>query len=182
MENAIKITGGAGIRIDMKKAAAALKKAPIVREIANEGRNMVIQRTLAGKDVKLKKFAPYSTKPIYLPINHRPKPKGGVRRKRKGKLAKSVFYEGGYAEFAKATKGSVKVNLNASGRMLGAFQVQKVRKRSATLGFNRREEARKASALSKKRPFVGISSERELRFLEKIAERRINETIKRFGL
>lgn len=183
---AIKITGLTEIRSDLSRVAVALKNEPIMLRVASDARNLIHQRTLSGRDIDLQPFKRYSDEPIYLPKDHRPRPKGGRRiRKRKGpgsNRLKTVAYDGGYAQFARETKGDDKVNLFASGAMFRSFQARQVSPTRAIVAFNSRLQANKALGNQKNRRFVGLNKSKEVPLLNKIAARMVTQTISRLGL
>lgn len=179
--SAIRITGLSGIAADLKQLEGALRRSNAIFKAAADARNMIQQRNLSGRDMNGRPFKPYSTLPIYIDINSRPKPKGGRRRHEKtGKPMKRVFYEGGYAQFAAQTKGSVRPNLFASGDMMRAFQAQKISSKKAQVGFTRRHPAEKAIANSGKRPFVGLTA-RETDKINRIVGKIIDKEIRKAG-
>ena len=79
-----------------------------------------------------------------------------------------VGYKGGafkgysekYAKFRKAKGRGSNVDLQFSGRMLGAM-TSKADRRKATIFFTRAEEAKKAAMNDKTRPFFGFNRQEE---------------------
>ena len=79
-----------------------------------------------------------------------------------------VGYKGGsfkgysekYAKFKKAKGRGSNVDLQFSGRMLGAM-TSKADRRKATIFFTRAEEAKKAAMNDKTRPFFGFNRQEE---------------------
>lgn len=117
-----------------------------------------IKRRVA-RGVGLKgRFDPYSTHPYYRDKKERPIGKGGRgRSRRKGKEMSTRFYEGGYAQFAAATKGTKTVNLSATGGMLRSLQAMSAGKNKATLSFLSPGESLKALYVHRRRPFFGFT-------------------------
>lgn len=172
-----------------------LRNNTIVLEVASDARNIVVKRTERGIDADFKKFKAYSAEPIYISKKHRPKPKGGRRtsqqgRKilksgklsKRGRTMKTVFYEGGYAQFARETKGSDTVNLFATGSMFRAFQARSRSSKRASVLFIRNNEALKAMANNAVRKFVGINFRKELPILQASYERRMRRELEKLGL
>jgi hypothetical protein len=148
----LKIEGLTELRGDLGKLGRILNAENLVGKVAADARNIIQQRTLRGKDVEHNSFKPYSRKSIYIEKTHRPKPKGGEPTKG----GKARFYEGGYRQFAAATKGSARPNLFASGAMFRAFQAMPKGRRRAEIGFTQRRQAIKAAENQETRPFIGI--------------------------
>ena len=77
-------------------------------------------RTSQGIDADGRKFAPYSTRPIYIPLRGaRLKPKGG----RKSRTGRTVFYAGGYDQYKRESRrhgggSSALVDLTLSGALM----------------------------------------------------------------
>ena len=184
----VKVSGTGEVRASFKHFEKFLKDSKLVLQTAEEVVKIVKGRTLKGLDVNLRPFAPYSSDPLYMPLNHRPKPRGGrrnrIRGKNAGKPMKTVFYEGGYAQFARETKGEGAPNLFATGDMFRAFQRQKtqVRGTRATIGFTRREAAAKAAGNNRKREFVGINIGQELPIIQRNFTRKLDAALRKAGL
>jgi hypothetical protein len=184
----VKVTGAGEVRASFKEFEAFLKDSKLILQTAEEVRNVMVKRTLKGLDVNLRPFAPYSTDPLYMPVNHRPKPQGGRNTKKrgrdKGKPMKTVFYKNGYAQFSRETKGEGAPNLFATGDMFRAFQRQKqlVRGTRAFVLFTRRNSALKASGNNRKREFVGINTGQELPIIQRNFIRRLNSALRKAKL
>lgn len=175
----LKVTfeGLTALRGDFDKLGKILQRENLVGKIAADARNIIQQRTLKGKDVNLNNFKPYSTRPIYIDLDHRPKPKGGAPTKGK----KSRFYEGGYRQFAAATKGSARPNLFASGAMFRAFQAMPKGRRRSEIGFTTRRQAIKAVENQETRPFVGINRNIEEPKLQETFGKLVDIALRRAG-
>jgi len=97
-------------------------------------------------------------------------------RTRKGKGINFPFkpYSDKYAKF-RSQKGRqvFPVNLNFSGRMLGAMATQRVRQSFQKIYFDRAEESRKAYFNNQIRPFFGFN-DREKAFLGKFFRSRLS--------
>lgn len=174
----IEVKGLTELKADLRRSRSLLSKTNFVAQITHTARNIIVNRTLSGKDVDGNDFKDYSTKPIYIPKDHRPKPKGG----RKTKGGESVFYEGGYAEFASATKGFNDPNLYGAGDMMRAFQVKSISDKKATVHFTKTQEALKAIANNATRQFVGINTATELPKLQKQFLGLVNRELNKAGL
>lgn len=166
----------------LNKLINFLRKERIVEKVATNALALIKSRTLAGVDVNYQTFVPYSTKPIYMPQNHRPRPQGGRRETKTGKKMKTVYYQGGYAEFAAATKKASHPNLFASGMMFKALRVKGLGTFRAKVHFVRKHEAIKAAFNQRKRTFMGINKEKELPVLQGIFDKEIQRAIKKAGL
>ena len=116
----------------------------IAVNLAGAGKTIIQMRTAAGKGAGGKPFTPYSTKPIYMPVDKRKpgykKPAGG----RPSKSGKSVFYAGGYAEYKSAGGFGATPQLSVSNQMLGSIQIGVMASNHAFLFFANREAAAKA--------------------------------------
>jgi hypothetical protein len=122
-------------------------------KLGNQIITIIRKRTLAGLDVNLKKFKPYSTKWFNMPSGSATKKaKEALLRQdnlmyfrtKKGKLWISV---NGYLNFKKANFGGNydgKVNLSFTGNMLNGLSVLQVGNNEIIIGFKRQEEAEKA--------------------------------------
>lgn len=170
------------VRNDFKKLYRILQRTNAIDKVAADARNIVVERSLRGKDVNRQPFVPYSEKPLYMAQDHRPKPKGGRRRSQDGRRKlKTVAYDGGYAEFARKTKRKKRVNLFASGDMFRSFQAQPVSPLRAIVAFTRNNPALKALGNQQRREFVGIHEGKELQTLQKSFERIILTDIAKAG-
>ncbi len=180
----LKVEGIERITANFNNLERLLKSSRALLETAQDVRNIVVKRTLKGLDVDLNPFKPYSNTPLYVPLTHRPTPRGGRRLSKSGKPMKTVFYEGGYAEFSRAVKGEGKPNLFATGDMFRAFQVQKrqIRGTRAFILFTRRFPAIKAAANNARRTFVGLNKAKELPIVQQIFTRKVNAAIKKAKL
>lgn len=180
---ALNIEGLGKLKADLRVLKRTLQANNILAKIASQVRNMIVERTLRGVSAGLVKFKPYSTKPLYIPKDHRPSPKGGRRQSLSGKPMKTVFYEGGYQQFAASTKGSATPNLFATGDMFRAFQAaSRGNALQATIEFTRRFPALKAAANNVKRKFVGIHKGRELPLINRMFARMLFREIKKLDL
>lgn len=183
MAENVQFVGLTEIKADLKKLKSLLKRNQIVNRLAADARNLMVERTLRGKNVDFSPFKRYSAKPIYIAKSHRPSPQGGRRtRKGSGKPLKTVFYEGGYAEFVGATKATRAVNLFATGDMMRAFQPRRISDTRAAVEFTRRLPALKALANNAVRRFVGINTRRELPILERTFGKFVDEMLRRANL
>jgi len=181
----VTIKGLTEAKADFKKIAAVLGSSSVLAGTMQDIRNMVVQRTLAGLDVDLKAFVPYSRERIYISLSHRPKPQGGRRQHQKtGRSLKTVAYDGGYAQFARETKGGEDPNLFATGDMLRSFQPS-VRSAKGTRGivhFTRLAAALKAIGNQSLRNFVGVNVDRELPLIQRSFDRRLKREIRKRGV
>jgi len=118
----------------------------LMKNLGDGVRATTIKETTAGRDYRGRKFKGYSTKRIYVPRNHKPRPKGGRRKRLDGKgTMKSVAYDGGYREYRKAHgRSATKPDLIFTGKMLGAFQIVKLTDTKVRLGFVSKAEQAKA--------------------------------------
>lgn len=176
-ELSLKIEGLTQLRGDFGKLGRILNAENLVGKVAADARNIIQQRTLKGKDVEHHNFKPYSTKPIYIDKTHRPRPKGGEPTRG----GKSRFYEGGYRQFAAATKGSARPNLFASGAMFRAFQVMPRGRRRAELGFTQRRQAVKALENQETRTFIGIHRNIEEPKLQETFGKLLDRSLRKAG-
>jgi len=180
---ALNIEGLGELKADLRILKRTLQANNILSKIASDVRNMIVERTLRGVSADLVKFKPYSSKPLYMAKDHRPSPKGGRRRSLSGKPMKTVFYEGGYREFAASTKGNATPNLFATGDMFRAFQASgKGDALKATIEFTRRFPALKAAANNVKRKFVGVHKGRELPLINRMFARMLFREMEKTGL
>ncbi len=160
-------------------SAAKLKK--LIYETAADLRNMIHERSMEGRGLK-GGFKSYSTKPYYRPRDIRPAAKGGRRKHIKtGQPLKTVFYEGGYRQFAALTKGNTVPNLSASGAMFRDMQAQAAERLSALVGFDKEAESFKAFINNEIRPFFGATKKEEKELL-KAANARFNLLLANEGL
>lgn len=170
------------VRNDFKKLYRILQRTKAIDKVAADARNIVVERSLRGKDVNRRPFVPYSEKPIYMAPDHRPKPKGGRRKSKLGNRdLNTIAYDGGYAEFARKTKRKKTVNLFASGDMFRSFQAQPISPLRAIVAFTRNNPALKALANNRRREFVGIHEGKELQTLQKTFEKIILTDIAKAG-
>jgi len=179
----VKLIGIDSVRIDLQRLSALISRSNIVTEIANDIRDMVVERTFKGISAELSRFKRYSTQPIYIPLSRRPVPRGGRRRSLNGKPMKTAFYPGGYAQYARETKGSASPNLFATGDMFRAFQVQSKSSRGhrAFILFTRKFPALKAMANNAERAFVGVNEAKELPIIEKNFANKLAKLIRQAG-
>lgn len=109
-------------------------------------------------------FKPYSTRPFTVKTGSdtakRLKPKGGK------KTTKGVFYQGGYAEYKKASTGSSDVNLTLSGNLLQSIQVVNANPKSFTISPTGTAVSY-AQKVDAARPFIGITDD-ELDILKQV--------------
>lgn len=98
--------------------------ASLYLEIGNTVKALMIERTLAGKDVSGNAFAGYSTQPYYAPVARRlpgyPMPAGG----RLTKSGKSMFFAGGYREYKGGLGRGTSPQLSVSNQMLSDEMVR----------------------------------------------------------
>jgi len=166
-----------------KRLRAQFPGKELMGQLASNARNIIYQRTGRGIDVRFQSFPAYSTTPYYRPKKERPIGKGG-RRKSKitGKQMATIFYEGGYKEFASATKGNSNVTLMATNEMFRSFQAKLVTSDMAIVGFNRALQVKKALTLTaRKGKFVGLHK-KEKEILESRASRILNQLLKKVDL
>lgn len=139
----------------------------LVAILAGKARTVIIGRTTQGLDVGNKPFTPYSREVYRAPISRRPpgypKPTGGRSENiLTGKPIDSMVYDSGYGQYKAGIGRGSKVQLNVSGKMLGAIQIALTGATTAVLFFAGREEAAKAhghqygTAPRVKREFFGI--------------------------
>jgi len=159
----------------------------LMQQIGNDVRATVIKKTSEGRDYLGRKFKAYSTRRIYVSKTHKPKPKGGRRKRLRGSAPmKSVAYDGGYKQYREAHGRSADVvDLTFTGKMLGAFQIVRLTPKSVRLGFVSKSEQAKAlgnitgqrfGRKGKRNPrqFIGIGPEHE-RVIRAILEARLEE-------
>ena len=118
--------------------------------IALEGIAIIKERTGQGEDVNGEPFVGYSTTPLYIPLKHRPAPRGGIktpqtrarvraynraigrvglqsstvkRAAKKLQAGKSMFFPGGYRQYRASI--STTVNLKANGDMFRALMARR---------------------------------------------------------
>lgn len=156
MGRAVEIEGVEALVKKMKRLKGRIIEGRIPFLLAGDLRAMIEQRIKKGQGLR-GGFADYSTTPYYRSAKELPKGKGGRRVSKTGKKMKSIFYEGGYKQFAALTKGSSTPDLIASGEMLRAFQPQVVDKNTARLMFTRQSQALKAAYANARRPFIGAT-------------------------
>lgn len=176
-----KITDRTGIRLHADKPGILNKK--LMHDIGQAVRATVYHLTSQGKDYRGKAFARYSTKRMYVPLDHKPKPKGGRRKHLKtGRPLKTVAYDLGYRQYRVAHGRSTKPDLQFTGKMLSAFQIVKVSQNRVKLGFvNKQEEAKAIGNITgirgrrqrRKNPrrFIGIGSDHEAAIFHILAAR-----------
>lgn len=183
MQVSLNITGLTEFRGDLRRLQQVLASENIIGRVAAVGRNIITERTLAGKDVDLRPFQPYSRKPYYRSTSERPKAKGGRRRhKRSGKPLATVVYDEGYAQFAANTKASGNPNLFATGSMHRAFQSRSITSRRAVISFLRKQEALKALGNARIRRMVGFHPRREVPRLAALFNRQLAAAMRKAGL
>lgn len=129
-----------------------------MKEVGNDAIALIKQRTEEGLDADGKPFDAYSTKPISISkksdTGRRLSPKGG----QKSKSGSSVRYDGGYAEYKKASAGTSKPNLTLSGNMLQSLIVKEADNTSFTIGIKGPAE-QYAYFVNEDREFIGLSKE-----------------------
>ena len=129
-----------------------------MKSIGNDAIALIKERTQEGLDVNDKPFDAYSTKPIYVSKTSKTgkklSPKGG----RKTESGKSVFYQGGYSQYKKASSGSDKVDLTLSGNMMQSLVVKDATNTSFTIGIKGPAE-KYAYEVNDEREFIGLSKE-----------------------
>ena len=165
------IEGLAQFKANMNKVAESLENKQVIFKAAVEARNMIYLRTVQ-KHIGLEgPFEKYSTTPYYRPKKMRPVGKGGRRKHIKtGRPLKSVFYQGGYRQFAALTKGSSRVNLSATNMMFNSMQAIMMGPLESAVAFTRRSEAQKAWIVNQRRPFFGLTPEEAQRIERQIAQ------------
>lgn len=178
------IKGLTEFNVKLDKLQSLLNNAHIAAQIAGDARAMIAGRTALGLDVDYDEFDAYSTKPYYRDPSLRPKGKGGrTKRLSGGRKLKTLAYDDGYAEFARATKKDGFPNLFASGDMMRSMQAsEKGRGESALIHFTRKNPALKAMVNNSKRTFMGINPKLEEPKLIATADKLIKKTVRRAGL
>ena len=157
----------------------ALKK--IIYGAAADLRNVIHERSMKGRGIR-GGFREYSIKPYYRSRDIRPAAKGGRRKSIKnGAPMKTVFYEGGYKQFAALTKGGTLPNLSASGAMFRDMQASAISGLSALVGFSKETEGNKAFANNEIRPFFG-ATKKEKKELIKNAGKKFSALLAKEGL
>jgi len=161
----IKIEGGKLLIDRISKFAKTLNDGKIPFVLASDLRNMIEKRSLSETSLK-NKFRAYSTTPYWRTKKLRPVGKGG----RPSKTGRSIFYKGGYRDFAAATKGGTTPNLFASGQMFRAMQAQPVNNAEAKIIFIRDAEAKKAIINNQTREFWGAKKEEQKKLRDNFAQ------------
>jgi len=135
------------------------------RLLAQQVRAVVLARAFdRGHGLKDDPHKPYSSKPIHMPIDTFPKPRGGQRSSKKprggaqtlSRASGSVYYEGGYREYKENTQGSSRVNLTQSGAMRRSFRVKKTTKTQAWIGLTGAPTVY-GLKVNQERPWLGLS-------------------------
>jgi len=177
-EPGLRVKGLESVKVKLGRFSRELSHANLAFKMAANVRNFIVERSLRGQDVNLQPFKPYSQKPLYVPADFRPAPKGWTRRTKTG-----FFYEKGYAQLAAATKkGGGKVNLFATGDMFRALQPQKISDNHARVGFTRQKAALKALEVNAERKFMGFKTRRELDALSRLFSFEINRLLGAAGI
>lgn len=170
--------------IKLGKFRKTLADEHIAGKLASDARVIIQRRTKKGLKATGGAFTKYSTEQYYRDPKERPIGKGG-RRKHKitDQPLKTIAYDGGYEEFAAATKKSGStVTLHASGKMFQAFQAHELRPTKAIVAFTRAKEAAKAIILTKQKgKFVGINTG-EQAILNKTGSKLVAKAITRSGI
>ncbi|MCA9557067.1 MAG: hypothetical protein KC583_00775 [Myxococcales bacterium] len=102
----------------------------------NVGQAMVATVTtrafVEGRDINERLFRRYNTtRPVWLPVNDRPKPVGG----RLSRTGKTMRFDS-YAAYKRRTLGTTKVNLTKSGRLLRSYRVKRASSTELIVGPN----------------------------------------------
>lgn len=137
------------VRDDISKKLAKLEQRTRSRRtmsaVASTVRALIVQRTLSGRDIHGRPFTPYSTTPIYVSVDNRPpgypKPSGG----RKSRTGRSVYYEGGYAQYKTSIGRGVRPQLSISQETLGDIKHRVTAPDRAILRFQTKESENKAA-------------------------------------
>lgn len=149
--------------------------------LAGDLKILILNRLKKGMGV-FEKFEPYGTEPYYRDKSQRPIGKGGRRKTRTGKTMATIYYEGGYKQFAAATKGSSTVNLIASGAMIRDMQAAVVNSNTARIVFNQQREALKALQLTRiKGAFMGANPLEQEKLSSNVVKI-VNRLTKQLGL
>jgi hypothetical protein len=115
---------------------AAVKTDPaFMDELGLAVKKIIEERSSAGLDAEGNAFAPYSRSPIY--VSMKGENRGGSLRPSGGRMTKSgksMFFEGGYAQYK--AKISDRVNLTNTGRMFRAL-AHRVSGKRLFVGFYR---------------------------------------------
>ncbi len=149
--------------------------------LAGDLKNMIQKRSKEGQGLD-GAFDSYSTTPYYRDAKERPVGKGGRRTSKSGRPMQTIFYEGGYKQFAELTKGTgSQVTLHASGAMFRNFQPTLVSKDVAKIMFNSSREMFKAIYVNRQRPFIGARQAERVRLQNRFADL-LNNLTNRLGL
>jgi len=170
--------------VKLGKFRKILAEEHLAAKLASDARVLIQKRTKEGKKVTGGVFPRYSTDPYYRSKKTRPIGKGGRRvHKKTGQSLQTIAYDGGYADFAAATKKSGStVTLHASGKMFQAFQAHELRPTKAIISFTRAKEAAKAKLLTgQKGKFIGINV-REQAILNKTGSQLVAKVITKAGI
>lgn len=181
MDISFDITGLKELISDTRRVQQALKDTKIIGQLSADARTMNVQNVLNSNDADGGSFPDYSTKPLYMARTHRPRPHGGRRQSVTGKRLKSVFYEGGYAQFRRETVGNDRVDLHATMNMMRAFQAKQLTGFKGIVHFIKNAEAKKAAALQKKYNFIGLP-QRDHDVLRDRFAKIIDRTMRQYGL
>ena len=85
-----------------------------------------------GRDIYDRPFRRYNTtRPVWMPTNDRPKPKGGKR----SRTGKTMRFDS-YADYKRKTLGVTTVNLTKSGRLLRSLRVKRASSTELVVGPN----------------------------------------------
>ena len=164
------------VKASVVKVTDGLSDAATMTTIGNAVVAFIRGRTGKGRSALGDGFAPYSTAPIYISrhtgTGRRLVPKGG----RRTKSGKSVFYEGGYAQYRQLSTGSGVINLTLSGQLMRAIRVSQVTASRAVVDIA--PGAAYGAAVNDKRRFMGIAPD-ETKKLGRVAKAAIKAYIKR---
>jgi hypothetical protein len=129
----------------LKKLEQQSRSTRTMTEVASTVKSLIVQRTLAGRDIYGRPFTAYSTKPAYISIENRPpgypKPKGG----RTSRTGKSMYFEGGYAEYKAGLGRGIRPQLSVSESMLHDIRSRVLSHDRAILFYQGRLSAAKAA-------------------------------------
>lgn len=185
------------VQADLQRRVAKCSDKEVMLYIGTRARQMIIERTRAGKDENGGAFRPYSRRPMYVSLRDRPTPRGGIRTpqtrrkavnyaKRSGTAhilqrtssrgGKSMFFPGGYAEYKRNLYGS-KVNLTKTGLMLRSLRI-KVRRKAVVIGIYDGMVLGRAHGTNEDRPWFGIGNLPEER---RAIQQAWAEVVKRHG-
>ena len=157
-----------GIRKIRDEITPALKevqdflKSPNMMDVGNAAKGVIVARTGRGESLEGGSFPAYSTEPFYASIERRPPgypaPSGGrTTAKRGGRKLKSVYYEGGWAQYKAAMGFGETPQLSVSHSMFTDIQVLTAGTHKVMLFWGDRLSANKAHGLHHgKFPFFGL--------------------------